>query len=75
MGPGSATEPRTPLTIRVLESEPTFNDDGELDISGAVSILGHLSLGDPILPLAPYDACGRDPTPDALVCERFTTCR
>ena len=49
------------------------NDDGDVDISDAVVILLHLfgSLGD--LP-PPADACGLDPTDDALPCGAFLPC-
>ncbi len=41
------------------------NDDGLLDVSDAIHLLGFLFLGGP-RPPAPFEACGPDPTADAL---------
>lgn len=51
-----------------------MNDDGKLDIADPSALLGYLFLGStPRLP-APFQACGTDPTPDGLKCERFARC-
>jgi len=49
------------------------NDDGRVDISDASWILGYLFLG-AIAPPAPFEACGLDPTADALDCREFRSC-
>ncbi|MBI4605719.1 MAG: hypothetical protein HY721_27445 [Planctomycetes bacterium] len=49
------------------------NDDGKLDVSDAVSLLLYLFLsGWP--PAPPFEACGSDPTPDALGCAAYPWC-
>ncbi len=48
------------------------NDDGVLDIADAIAVLGRLFGGNGPLPLP--DACGEDPTDDALTCEVFAGC-
>ena len=48
------------------------NDDGLLDIADAIAVLGRLFGGKGPLPLP--DACGKDPTDDALSCETFAPC-
>ena len=42
------------------------NDDGRVDISDAVAVLGHLFLGAPEPPAPGPRTCGSDPTADAL---------
>ncbi len=49
------------------------NDDGGLDLSDAVYSLAFLFLGGSAPP-APFDACGSDPTPDALECVVYPPC-
>ena len=49
------------------------NDDSRVDVSDPVKILGVLFLGEPALP-APSEACGADPTGDALGCADFQGC-
>ncbi len=49
------------------------NDDGQLNIADAITILGHLFGGKGPLP-APFDACGEDPSIDALDCLDFPPC-
>jgi hypothetical protein len=46
------------------------NDDGRLDLTDAVYLLRHLFLGGSP-PLAPYPACGADPTSDELSCPAY----
>jgi len=46
------------------------NDDGALDLSDTVYVLSWLFLGGPVPPPPGPDACGADPTADALIsCE------
>ena len=45
------------------------NDDGTVDISDTVAILGVLFLGQGIIPLPGMNECGVDPTQDELGCE------
>jgi hypothetical protein len=49
------------------------NDDGKLDIADAVRLLGWLFRG-AAPPLAPFGACGADPTADNLSCESPPGC-
>jgi len=46
------------------------DDDGSLDISAPIGILGGLFLGLGQLPLPGPAACGPDPTPDDLGCRK-----
>ncbi len=50
------------------------NDDGSVDISDAIACLNHLFVADSPAPSFPSGNCGSDPTPDALLCERFDPC-
>jgi len=50
------------------------HDDGALDISDAITVLGHLFGGYGPLS-APFELCGGDPTPDKLSCEDCLSCR
>jgi hypothetical protein len=43
------------------------NDDGKLDLTDPVHLLGFLFQGGKAIP-PPYPAAGDDPTPDALKC-------
>ena len=45
------------------------NDDGTLNITDPIALLGHLFLGEEP-PKAPYPVPGTDPTPDGLECLR-----
>jgi hypothetical protein len=45
------------------------DDDGRLAIADPIRVLGHLFLGG-TAPPPPFAACGRDPSPDPLDCER-----
>jgi hypothetical protein len=49
------------------------DDNGRLEISDAVRHLNFKFSGGP-QPPAPYNACGPDPTPDRLTCERGPGC-
>jgi hypothetical protein len=49
------------------------NDDGKVDISDAVFLLGFLFLGGEA-PKAPWPGCGADPTADDLTCGSFRNC-
>ncbi len=46
------------------------NDDGGIDISDAVFLLGYLFSGGPS-PAAPFPNPGQDPTLDSLDCNRI----
>ena len=48
------------------------NDDGRINLTDAVRVLLFAFQGQP-LP-APLSACGVDPTPDGLSCEKFSPC-
>ncbi len=50
------------------------NDDGQLDISDVIAFLRYLFLGTGSVP-PPLDACGPDPTEDALGCNGSMNCR
>ena len=43
------------------------NDDGDLAVNDAISLLQHLFQSGPVLP-PPYPGEGPDPTPDGLTC-------
>jgi hypothetical protein len=49
------------------------NDDGSLDLSDAVNLLGYLFLAGE-KPPPPFESCGPDATPDDLGCVEFTPC-
>ncbi|MBN1443525.1 MAG: hypothetical protein JXA90_12515 [Planctomycetes bacterium] len=49
------------------------NDDGQVDISDAVRLLGHLYLGSETPP-DPFGACGEDTTEDELECSAYSAC-
>ena len=50
------------------------NDDGQLDISDSIFLLGAL-FGDSSLPSPPgIDQCGPDPTDDDLDCDSYNSC-
>ncbi|HVR74304.1 MAG TPA: VWA domain-containing protein, partial [Planctomycetota bacterium] len=49
------------------------NDDGKLDVTDPISIIGHLFQGGPPPP-PPYPSCGPDPTEDPLRCEESNLC-
>ncbi|MDC0347505.1 hypothetical protein OAN47_03720 [Planctomycetota bacterium] len=50
-----------------------IDDDGGIDISDAITVLGYLfsGTGDPP---APFPECGGDPTADSLGCESHGGC-
>jgi formylglycine-generating enzyme required for sulfatase activity len=48
------------------------NDDGQVDIGDAISLLFYLFEGDQ--PPEPFPACGEDPTEDGLGCDSFWIC-
>ena len=50
-----------------------FNDDGVVDISDTIYAISYIFTNGPA-PLAPFDVCGPDPTPDSLVCPSFSEC-
>lgn len=58
--PAAGTTPDAP----VCPDSCDCNDDGNLDVADAICLLAGLFLGQP--PLAPYPACGQDPTLDIL---------
>ena len=49
------------------------NDDGEVNIADAISVLSHLFAGAGDLP-APFAECGVDPTDDGLDCSEHGAC-
>jgi hypothetical protein len=49
------------------------DDSGTLEITDPLRILVHLFLGGRS-PQPPFEACGGDPTPDGLGCDRFPAC-
>ena len=49
------------------------NDDGDISIADAIYLLGYLFNNGPAVP-PPFDACGTDPTEDALGCNLFPPC-
>jgi hypothetical protein len=57
----------------VCEKAADANDDGKLNISGAVRILLYLFAGQGPLP-DPIFRCGRDPTEDRLGCGELAAC-
>ena len=50
------------------------DDNGSVEITDAVSLLYFLFLGGD-RPPPPFDACGADPTADALTCGSFAPCK
>ena len=46
---------------------------GSLNVADGIALLGYLFSG-AAAPPPPFDACGIDPTPDALECEKFGGC-
>ena len=50
------------------------NDDGMLDVSDSVLILGYLYMTGSTPPSAPFPDCGRDLTSDALDCAQLNAC-
>jgi len=50
-----------------------MNDSGRIDLSDPVFLLGHLFQGGAPLP-PPSDACGDDPTADAIGCRAYEAC-
>ena len=50
-----------------------MNDDGSLDITDPIYLLGHLFEGK-AKPAEPFARCGQDPMPDALGCHEFAPC-
>ncbi|MEM7165111.1 MAG: hypothetical protein AAF581_06570 [Planctomycetota bacterium] len=66
--------PVAPPAALPCDSACDANDDGGLNIADAVAMLNVLfPIGAPIPWIAP-DACGGDPTPDALTCDAYTMC-
>ena len=49
------------------------NDDGAINVADGIALLGYLFSG-AAAPPPPFDACGIDPTPDALECENYGGC-
>lgn len=58
---------------RCLDAADT-NDDGELDIVDVLSSLMAQFTGAHVVPRPGFDACGVDPTPDALGCSFYVAC-
>lgn len=55
------------------EKSADLDDDGEVTLTDAVALLGHLYLGEP--PIAePSDSCGADTTEDMLACDSYPPC-
>ncbi|MEO2242795.1 MAG: dockerin type I domain-containing protein, partial [Candidatus Poseidoniia archaeon] len=55
------------------ENSTDSNDDGSLNVADGIALLGYLFNG-AAAPPPPFDACGIDPTVDALECEKFGGC-
>ena len=53
---------------------PTADYGGEIDITDAIALLGHLFQGG-AAPPPPFPACGLDPTEDGLPCPSPPACR
>ncbi|MBN1419281.1 MAG: hypothetical protein JXP34_10920 [Planctomycetes bacterium] len=49
------------------------NDDGQNDIGDPIALLNYIFVHGEA-PAPPFEACGTDPTPDALDCESFPGC-
>ena len=56
------------------EDAADANDDGELNLSDAIHTLDFLYVGTAQIAAPGPEACGEDPTPDALGCDRFLPC-
>lgn len=56
----------------VCRKAADVDDSGTLNLSDAIRLLDRLFRGAP--PPEPPNACGEDPTPDALACEAFPAC-
>ena len=61
-----------PLSIECDKAADVV-DDGTVDLTDAVRLLDFLFRGGLPLP-APFPACGEDPTPDELPCQRSASC-
>lgn len=57
------------------EDAADFNDDGRLDLTDPIALLGMLYRGGQLPPQPGPQDCGPDPTADALGCELQDTCR
>jgi hypothetical protein len=57
------------LCLKALDA----NDDGILDVSDPIALLGYLFLGQREPP-PPFESCGIDPTADELTCESYGPC-
>ncbi|MBN1421007.1 MAG: VCBS repeat-containing protein [Planctomycetes bacterium] len=55
------------------ERAADVNDDANLNIADPIALLNYLFASGP-RPNDPFDACGTDPTPDALSCASFPLC-
>ena len=55
------------------ENSADSNDDGAINVADGIALLGYLFSG-AAAPPPPFDACGIDPTPDALECENYGGC-
>jgi len=49
------------------------DDNGALELTDAIALIGYLFLGDPA-PGLPFPGCGADPTPDDLGCSTYGAC-
>ena len=49
------------------------DDNGQLTVGDGIGVFNYLFLGGDAL-AAPFDACGADPTDDALGCTEFPVC-
>ena len=61
------------------DGKPVFHrgdadDNGELQLTDAIRILGFLFLGAESLPPPGPMSCGEDPTEDTISCEMYTAC-
>lgn len=50
------------------------NDDGQVDVADAVTLLGALFVAGSPEPASPFPGCGIDVTPDPLICGASTPC-
>lgn len=57
----------------VCASAADADDSGSLEVTDALYLLRYLFLAGPPPP-APFEACGDDPTPDALPCSSYPPC-
>ncbi len=60
-------------TAPTCDDSADTNDDGAIGIDDAVSVLS-FSFSGGVAPPVPFDACGADPTEDALGCATFGGC-